>query len=471
MKEQTSLGEQTVKCTRDGCETDIPLVKENLVILRPEVPLLSAKCPECGKTRVLTKEISQGLVDLYFKGELDELSEFEDMGSEGPLMPSKDLSNMVEETLGLLGYTGKVWKPKVKAIVEFVKSASTYQTPQGLHQLLAAWKIDSQHIPMIVQKVFGSLDSQGQIPQYNLPQTAGYQVPNYTGATGAPTVPIGAGYSMAQTPQGQVVVLPPPTPPDTSKQKPGSDDTVIIEEKVKDGKVIGRIIKQKASAQALAPEQKSSTTELASIITLLKEVGVIGNTSKPEPMPPVESPEITKTLEKISSVLATLSNAQPSSRVDRDDHESAATRQYKDELKELNTEIKQMREDGHKAEMSSLRDEINNMRRLVDGAPAKGLSDFQFGLDSKQKNLETVTDVVKSTGDKVIEPLIEMQKMQARLNGMLAVRQLEMEDQVAPGTYISVLAPKQDVTDDEVNNTLQTWRERAGAVHNTGGPE
>ena len=59
------MDEQTVKCTRPDCNTDIQLIRENLVVLRPEVPLLSAKCPECGKTRVLTKDISKELVELY----------------------------------------------------------------------------------------------------------------------------------------------------------------------------------------------------------------------------------------------------------------------------------------------------------------------------------------------------------------------------------------------------------------------
>jgi len=470
------MTERTVDCTRPDCGTKIELIKENLIILRPEVPLLSAQCPECGKTRVLTKEISLELADLYFKDALSGLPDLEDEEC-GPLMPSEDISKVVKETLELLGYKGKVWKSKVIAIAEFVKSSSIYQNPQGLHQLLAAWKVDSQHIPMIVQKVFGSQES----PQYNFAPNMGMgnPMPNYAGlGSGAQPVPVGAGYSMTQTPQGQVIILPPVTSPATKKEREReSDDTVIIEEKVgKNGEVVSRVIKQKVPAQASAPqappvEQKSSVDELNATLTLLKGFGVIGNEPRQEPPPPAVSPEVTKTLDKISNVLATLSNTQSPARADRDDRESEAARQYKAELKELNDEIKKMREEQHKAEMVALRNEINAMRHAVDGVPAHGLNDFQFEVDSKQKNLQALTRVVESTGAKLIEPLVGMQTMQSKLSGLMAIRQLESEDRVAPGTYMGVLTPKQDVPDDEVSSTLQTWRERAGIGKSDGDAE
>ena len=457
---------ETVKCTRDGCDTDIPLIRENLIVLRPEVPLLSAKCPECGKTKILTKDVSIGLVDLYFKDELEELNEIEAESCDGPLMPSKDLSEMVEETLGLLGYKGKTWKDKIKAIVEFVKSGPMYQTPQGLHQLLAAWKVDAQHIPMVVNKVFGATDGQSQMPQYGNPVNAGTPMPNYPGSVSNTPGPVGAGYSVTQAPNGQVIVLPPPTAPTpTVKKTPESDDTIIIEEKLgKKGEVVSRVIKQKATPTAPAAEQKSGIEEFGSMINLLKDAGVIGNRTEPAPPPPAVSPEIAQTLDKISGVLNTLSNTQSAARVDRDDRDSDASRQYKTEMKELNDEIKQMRDDQHKAEMSSLRSEVNALREHATNSSTSGLNDFQFEIDSKQKNLQTITEAVESTGSKLIEPLIEMQSMQAKLSGMLAVRQLEMADQVPPGTYASAIAPKKDVSDDEVSSTLKTWRERADVV-------
>uniref|UniRef100_A0A6M3LZK9 Uncharacterized protein n=1 Tax=viral metagenome TaxID=1070528 RepID=A0A6M3LZK9_9ZZZZ len=462
------MSEQTIKCTRSDCDTDIPLVKENLIVVRPEVPLLSAQCPECGKTRVLNKGVSKELSVLYFESELfNELEASED----GPLMPSMDLSQMVTETLKLLGYRGNRWDQKIKAIGEFVKDSSTYQNPQGLHTLLAAWKVDSQHIPMIVQKVFGSIESQPS--QYNFNPNIGSMgpIPNYTGMPSKP-VPMGAGYTMQQTPQGQVIIIP-PAPPATPAPQPQreSDDTVTIVETVEDGKVVSRTIKQKASAQSGVPaaEQKSSADELKSVMDVLKDFGVIGSTTNPGPSPQAASPEITKTLEKISSVLATIGNERSSAHLDSTDRESAATTQYKNELKALNDEIKKMREDQHKVEMSSLKDEVSAMRRLVENAPANGLSDFQFGVDSKQKNLKMISDVVASTGNKIVEPLIELQMMQGRFNGLLAVRQLELEDKVAPGTYLSALATKQDVPDEVVSNTLKTWRERAGSVRESDG--
>jgi len=324
---------------------------------------------------------------------------------------------------------------------------------------------------MIVQKVFGSIESQPS--QYNFNPNIGSMgpIPNYTGVSSKP-VPMGAGYTMQQTPQGQVIIIP-PAPPATPAPQPQreSDDTVTIVETVEDGKVVSRTIKQKASAQSGVPaaEQKSSADELKSVMGILKEFGVIGSTTNPNPSPQAASPEITKTLEKISSVLATIGNERSSAHLDSTDRESAAATQYKNELKDLNDEIKKMREDQHKVEMSSLKDEVSAMRRLVENAPANGLSDFQFGVDSKQKNLKMISDIVASTGNKIVEPLIELQMMQGRFNGLLAVRQLELEDKVAPGTYLSALATKQDVPDEVVSNTLKTWRERAGSVRESDG--
>lgn len=455
-------GVETIDCTRKDCECVIDLIKENLLVARPEVPLLGAKCPECSKTRLLTKDLSIELIDKYFEGGLESLVDPEDL-DDGPILPSKDLGQVVEETLALLGYKGKTWKDKVKAIVEFVRSSSTYQNPQGLHQLLAAWKVDSRHIPMIVEKVFGDVSCGGNTPQYNIPQNVNYSPPNYPGMQSNQTTPLGAGYSMTQTPQGQVVVLPPVTPAAPPVVK-SDDDTVVIEEKVgKGGVVTSRIIKQKAPqlAEPVAA-QKSGIEELGAMVAMMKDMGVIGREPAPPPPAPEVSPEITRTLDKMSAVLSTISASQSSNHVDASDRESAESKQYKSELKDLNEEIKQMREDGRKAEMDALRTEMRAMQHNANNTPNTGLNDFQFGIDSKQKNLQFVTSAVTDAGNKIIEPLVEMQKMQAQLNGMFAIRQLELQDNVPSGTYMQSVVPKADVPDKEVSDTLQKWRNRAG---------
>ena len=454
--------EKTIECTRKDCGCDIVLNKDNLVITRPEVPLLAAKCPECSKTRMLTKELSVELVALYFEGELEEMLD-SDTCDDGPLMPSEDLGKTVEDTLVLLGYKGKLWKDKVKAIVEFVRSSSTYQNPQGLHQLLAAWKVDSRHIPMIIEKVFGEPICQNPMQPYNAPQNVNYPSSNYPGSQGAQPTQLGAGYSMAQAPQGQIVVIPPPTPPATPNKSSDSDDTIIIEEKLgKGGQVVSRVIKQKANQTAAPePEQKSSVDDFASMLGVMKDLGVLGKEPVPEPVPAPTSPEIVQTLDKINSVLAGMSNNQSSARVDREERVSDSDKQHQIELKALSDEIARMRDDQHKAEMGSLRDEIRLTREYAKTHNSTGLNDFQFEVGSKQQNLQTLTSVFESTGNKLVEPLIEMQKMQAQLNGLFAIRQLEVDDQVPAGTYMGALTPKKDVSDEEVSDTLATWRARA----------
>ena len=454
--------EKTIECTRRDCGCEIVLNKDNLIITRPEVPLLAAKCPECSKTRMLTKELSIELVALYFEGELEDMLDPE-MCEEGPLMPSEDLSKTVEDTLILLGYKGKLWKDKVKAIIEFVRSSATYQNPQGLHQLLAAWKVDSRHIPMIIEKVFGEPVCQNTTPQYNIPGSPGLAPPHYQGLGGAPPAQLGGGYSMAQTPQGQIVVIPPPTPPVSSSKSNDSDDTIIIEEKLgKGGQVTSRVIKQKANqAMAPEPERNSSIDDFASMLGVMKDLGVLGKEPEPVPEPAPMSPEIMQTLDKISSVLAGMSNNQSSARVDREERVSDSDNQHQIELKALSDEIARMREDKHTAEMNSFRDEIRALRDSKN--TNTGLNDFQFEVGSKQQNLQMITGAVESTGNKIIEPLIEMQKQQAQLNGLFAIRQLETDDRVPAGTYIGALAPKKEVPDDEVSDTLAAWRARAGS--------
>lgn len=450
--------EKTIECTRKDCGCEIVLNKDNLIITRPEVPLLAAKCPECSKTRMLTKELSIELVALYFEGELEELLDSESC-EDGPLMPSEDLGTIVEDTLILLGYKGKSWKDKVKAIVEFVRSSATYQNPQGLHQLLAAWKVDSRHIPMIIEKVFGEPVCQSNMTQYNIPGSSGLPQPNYPGLPAAQPTQLGAGYSMAQTPQGQIVVIPPPTPPVSSSKSNDSDDTIIIEEKLgKGGQVISRVIKQKAN-QTAAPEQKNSVDDFASMLGVMKDLGVLGKEPEPVPEPTPMSPEIAQTLDKISSALAGMTNNQSSARVDREERVSDSDKQHQIELKALSDEIARMREDKHAAEMNYLRDEMRSMRDSNN--TNTGLNDFQFEVGSKQQNLQTLTGVFESTGNKLIEPLVEMQKMQAQLNGLFTIRQLEADDQVPAGTYIGAITPKKEVSDEEVSDTLATWRARA----------
>ena len=160
----------TVICARktsEGkCGVEIELLKENLVVMRPEVPLLAAICPVCGGSNILKKVLSIQLVDDFFEGSVEDVEIEED-----PMLPvSESIADKVANALKLVGYEGKKWKKPVSVIKEFVQTVPMYQQPEGLQQLLATWKIDAHHIPLIIQRVFGSTEMQPPINQFGIGQ-------------------------------------------------------------------------------------------------------------------------------------------------------------------------------------------------------------------------------------------------------------------------------------------------------------
>lgn len=458
---------ETITCQRktDGvaCGTEIPLVKENLSILRADVPLLSAVCPACHQAKSLSKQLSKTLVDQFFKDEIAE--EIEEKESGTSMMPSTGIANKVEETLGLLGYKGKAWKDKVSAIVEFARTTPLYQTPQGMHQLLAAWGVDVQHIPMIIQKVFGGADSMNA-PNYNF------------GSQNS-----GGGFIMQPGPQGQMMLV--PIQGQQSSQNPvqpiifnaggnqndrfvrGEDEgEVVIEKLDSEGNVKERVIKSKHKRDSQVEKPEDQTLK---IITLFKELGLIQTQQQRTEQQTSRVPdEITETLDQLKDAIINM--GQPA-RERPDKSENEDIKKMAETVNKLTEQIQTYEKEKRDTETKAVKDELYQMKSMIASLqdrkggdlPAAGLSDTQFGTHTQHKNLETVTESVTHAGDRISQPLNEILKNQQKMNSLLLVRDIEKQDGVVPGTYMKVLMPTSTPGESEVKATVDKWQQKAAA--------
>lgn len=459
---------ETITCQRktDGvaCGTEIPLVKENLSILRPDVPLLSAVCPACHQAKSLSKQLSKTLADQFFKDEIAE--EIEEKESGTNMMPSTGIANRVEETLGLLGYKGKSWKDKITAIVEFSRTTPLYQTPQGMHQLLAAWGIDVQHIPMVIQKVFGGADTMNA-PNYNF------------GSQNS-----GGGFIMQPGPQGQMMLV--PIQGQQSSQSPvqpiifntggnqnervgraEDGEDVVIEKLDSEGKVKERIIKSKHKRDSQVDKPEDQTLKM---ITLFKELGLIQTQQQRTEQQTSRVPdEMTETLEQLKDAIITM--GQPA-RERPDKSENEDIKKMSETVNKLTEQIQTYEKEKRDNENKAVKDQLSEMKLMISNfqerkrgdEPAAGLSDLQFGTHTQHKNLETVTESVTHVGDRITQPLNEILKNQQRMNSLLLVRDIEKQDGVAPGTYMKVLMPAATPGEGEVKATVQKWQDKAAAA-------
>lgn len=459
---------EIVTCQRktDGvaCGTEIPLVKENLSILRADVPLLSAVCPACHQAKSLSKQLSKTLADQFFKDEIAEEIDEKETGTS--MMPSTGIANKVQETLGLLGYKGKSWKDKVTAIVEFARTTPLYQTPQGMHQLLAAWGVDVQHIPMIVQKVFGGADSMNA-PNYNFgPQNSG------------------GGFIMQPGPQGQMMLV--PIQGQQSSQSPvqpiifntggnqnervgraEDGEDVVIEKLDSEGKVKERTIKSKHKRDSQVEKPEDQTLKM---ITLFKELGLIQTPQQRMEQQTSSVPnEITETLEQLRDAIINM--GQPA-RERSDKSENEDIKKMSETVNKLTEQIQTYEKEKRDNETKAVKDELYQMKSMIANlqdrksgdTPAAGLSDPQFATHTQHKNLETVTESVTHVGDRITTPLNKILKNQQRMNSLLLVRDIEKQDGVAPGMYMKVLMPSATPGEGEVKATVQKWQDKAAAA-------
>jgi len=449
----------------EQCGATIPLIPENLAILRPEVPLLRSICPECGNSNILTKEMSIPLADMYFKEEIERARASE---SDDELMPSAGFAQKVKDALDSMGYSGKKYNKKVKTICDFVETVAMYQTSQGLHQLLAQMGIDNRHIQLIVIKVFGTNDMLNQgVPDYNsflggppgnAPTTYGQQSPQN------PNQQQVGPYIQTTTPQGQVILIPNPQPqtpqmypyqqqPQASPPQPiiidrggvqSQDEKITISEKVDhEGHVVERIITQpKTSYTPPAPTQNDGMTSMKDMVEMLGTMGVFkGHEAVPGPDPQIEKMEA------------------------RHEQTMAEMRRMSQQQQE---NIAALREQMHQEEINSLKGYMGSLdekvKELSDPRNSGNMTTDQMKIRAQTDNLSTVSEHIENIGDRVLEPLAEAQKMNAKTSAAIQIRQMEIQENLTPGTLINAVFGGVQPSQDEVKSTTDKWQKKAKEV-------
>jgi hypothetical protein len=467
---------------RTGCGIAIPLVKENMKIMNPKIPLLNVICPECHLSYILDKGDSAVFADLYFRDEIAEkLKTAADAGSEkapktprvnpeetgmpDDNRPSAKMASLVIATMKTLQYTGAKWDQKTKMIEEFVRTVPAYTTQQGLQSLLQTMSVDGQHIQLIVQRVFGGQEmatmQMPQIGQITTPGVSSY--PQYPGfsQSGAPVV--------QQLPGGGSIIMMPATQPGMQQTLPDTGGEWVEEILGKDGKPAKRIYHGAARADH---DVADPLAQFANMLTLMKTMGVI-----PEPRKP-ESRE-TEGIAQLTTIVGSLTEVVD--RIAKGEHgpsDNRVLRDSEDRIKELQEEIGKLRDEDRKRENDELRQRLQALE-MSRGHDTGTRIDPRDSPEMKKTQLQY--DALDKTGgrfehlaEKVIDPMIELQKMQMKMNAVLLMRDLARQDGVPPGSYIQAVettTPAPEPPDTVVQEQVEKWKQKSAAAHTQKPPE
>lgn len=443
------------------CGAEVPLIKENLRVLNPKVPSVAAICPECGYSNALTKDLSAPLVEKYFSDEVKAAVALKSPGAlpddtEDPddFRPAAKLAKNVIDTLKILGpYKGPKWVEKLRAIADFIQTTPAYGTPQGVYGLLLTFGVDAAHLNMVIQRAFSGVNAglPGQSPEFiGLQGPPQFMQPLVQGATGS------YGGTVQQLPGGQVIIVPPTTQQGVITDR-GSEGGDVIEEILdKSGNVARRIVHRSARGGG-----GSAIEQMAAMVAVMKDLGVVGS---PGGAPPVQDPVIQGVLEQMKGLIDVVSKIKTDQDMLRN---RDTTKELQDTLAGFEKQIQELRDEKHDTELRTLLDRLNQIERgdrkyRDSGGPEEPIEKTKMTLQH---------DTVNKAGDraealvlKVMDPLIEMQKTQMRVNALLLIRQVEQQDGVVPGTYTRTLsepASSHEPTDDEVESQKKRWRERA----------
>jgi hypothetical protein len=436
----------TVVCPRKDCKADIPVI-DCYYIAQAHIPQIGVTCPECGKPTMLSKAKTIAYAKEYSQIQLDidnaagyKAAESED---------DADFGDLIIRGLDSFGYGGPKNTQRKKIIRSMVDTVPTYQTPQGLQQLLLAQKIKPTDAMMISQFVFASGDESAMaLPGMGLPQQFGqpqmpmpqspYQQPQQFGQ---PQIM----YQQPNAPQYpyQQPVQPPyqqPAPPPQPQQT--ADEGITIVEKLdEDGNVVERTIRQPKTEQPVgpAPAEQSTIDQFKELIGMMTEAGMINTSVEPELSQPL-------TADAIGEVLATyLGNDKP-------EHDDGKYDTMLSEVKTLRADLANREKAEMQAQIDQLKGEVSK--------PRHDLSDSQFAETTK-KDIESLRiDAGREVLGDLAKPLLEMQANQAKLQAVLVIRQLEQQDNTAPGTYMQVIG-NSSVPDEAVKSDIDKWRARA----------
>lgn len=446
------------------CGTEVPLIKESLRVLNPKVPSLAAICPECGYSNALTKDISAPLVERYFSDEVKAAVALKNPGAipdndEDPddFRPAAKLAKNVIDTLKILGaYKNPKWAEKLRAISDFIQTTPDYQTPTGVYNLLLTFGVDAGHLNMVIKRAFSGINIglPGQPTEMiGLPGSTQFLQPSMPGASGS-----FAG-TVQQLPGGQVIIVPPTTQPAVTLGQGNEGGDVVEEILDKSGNVARRIVHRSSRGGG-----GSAIEQMAAMVAVMKDLGVVGS---PGNAPPAQDPVIQGVLEQMKGLIDVVTKIKTDQDMLRN---RDTTKELQDTLTGFEKQIQELREEKHDSELRTLLDRLNQIERgeqkyRDSGGPSEPIERTKLNLQH---------DTVNKAGDraealvlKVMDPLIEMQKTQMKVNALLLIRQVEQQDGVTPGTYTRTLsdpAVPHEPSDDEVESQKKRWRERADRV-------
>ena len=432
----------TIKCTNKDCGAEIPVI-DCYIIVQPETPQISVKCPECNKVITLSKAKTIAYAKAYpqIQEDLDNAAGYK----LGEIDEMDDFGERVMHILEGFGYKGSKHSKMKTVVRSMIDTVPGFQNHQALCQLLISRHVspmDAQQISQLAcaepnQPVMigGLLQPPMQQP-YMDPQQQFQQQPYPQQFQQQPYPQQFQQYPQQQYPQQPQVVVQQPA-------AHNSDDEILITEKLDDdGKVVERTIRQpKTDHPDTQPTQTDQIAQFKELINVMVDAGIV-NTNQPDVPQPLTADDLAAT------VAAYLEHSTP----EKDD----------ERVDSLLSEMRGLREDMDKKDKDSMAARINQLEQDA-GKPRHDLSDTQY-TENVRKDVEGMrVDAVKETLNTIIKPIFELQANQGKLQTLMMIRQLEQQDRVEPGSYARMFGSKA-ISDESVKSDLGRWKDRAEQV-------
>lgn len=443
------------------CKEDFDVESVNQVaIYNSKIPLFSIKCTNCNKNTKKNKNDSQIIMDKFpeLQKEVEQkiASDALDISDDGKSNIVVDFEEKFRDQLSIFGMNTNKNEAKIKAVLKLIERTGATRDWLKYHMQKVNFGNKSV-IESVVDLVF--LDENDQGPP----------IPPY---------PSQGGYNMQTLPGGQVMLVPPyqqqyiPQPAAPPQPQPiiidrGSGDDEIIEEELgADGTVVKRkIIKGKRKNISV----EKNDDGFLKMLTMMRDLGLLKMNDDAKNQP---SDEIRETLQQLRDGIVGLGSAMKSDN-NRSMGTSSELKIITDGINKLSDKIAEMEKEKLSAKNDEMREHLtrieNELRSVRDGRnsydkPIHGLSDTQFEIDTKHRNLITMSDGFDRMSDRVVTPLNKLLDSQSKLNAVILLRDLEKQDNVAPGTYMKILQPQHQGTGEiDVKATVEKWKNRASA--------
>jgi len=453
------------------CKNDFEVESTDQVsIYNAKIPLFSIKCTECNRNTKKNKKDSESILEKFpdLQNEIEQAkAELEQAKAAKAALDDEDdrdagagdFEEKFRDQLSIFGLNSKKYENKIKAVLKLIERTGATRDWLKYHMQKLNFG-NKSIIESVVDLVFLDESDAGPMPPYPA-----------TGGGGS-----AQGYGVHTLPGGQVILMPAQTHPEYRAAQPiiidrggreydrervvkaGSDEQVIEEELDEKGKVTKRIIR----GGKVEPAKEGNS--LIETLGLLKDLGIIG-TKTPEAQPRVPD-EVRDTLKELKESVIGLSAVVKAGGIKHDSGEVKGVSDKIDKLQEQITQLEKekttMRDNEFKEHLNRIEKELG-VRAGDYNKPKQGLSDLQFEVDTKHRNLETISGGFDRLSEKVTAPLNKLLENQTKLNAVLMLRNLEKEDGVPPGTYLRAMQAAPLSSDGEVKATVEKWKARAAA--------